>query len=1127
MDWPFSQTHAGVERSRFHGLVRYAALLAFAALGTSAASAQVIVDTPTASPVNVNAGENATVTGTGSVTPTAGQNGISAAGGNVITVETGTVPGGGTVTGNNHGIFISGSTPTVDNSGEIVGETQSGIRLFAGGDVINRAGATITGQVEGVFASSNFSTVDNDGMIIGTTEEAVTLSAGGTVDNDGTLQSGLGAGQPAVRISGGTDATNRITNRGTISAPSVLSTGQAIFLQGVGGTIENLGATSEITGAAGIEADGETALVNEGTITGGSTGNGIAVQMDGGGSIENRAGATINGSEFFGIRIRGGAGSLTNRGQINSSVSITAGGDLTNDAVIDGPVQVTGTATGVTNTLTNNAGASITDGAEVDNDAEVTNHGSIRTDATFESALMIANGGNLTNSGTIEATDGTGLTFRASATANRIVNAASGQIIGAFGDGIAVESAPFDITNHGVIRSEGRIFGAGIFGSVDGTVVNSATGIIEQTRGGRPAIQFTGASVQTVENHGVINRDVLLGAGNDTARLGAGSAINGDLNGGADVDLLSLIAGSSANATLNLDEVLNFETFLVNAASTAWTTTGTASFSGGTTLEAGRLAVNGTLDSDVTVNGGTLGGDGMVGSVIANGGTVAPGNSIGTLIVAGDFTLGPGAIFEVEVNAAGQSDRVIVNNMGAVNLTGATLRVLAENGNYAPSTDYVIIRKDSPGAVIGTFATVTTNFAFLVPTVFYAAGDGNDVVLRLERSATMFPDVARTRNQRAVAGALELFPTDNPLFLAVLGQTAAGARLAFDALSGEVYATVAGTLSDDSRYVREAVLGRLMQASHTNGTLSAGGPQVASLDTQAYALGYDGKSLVDAPAPERAPLAFWTRAYGAWGDFDSDGNAASADRDLGGFISGMDASIGGSWRAGLATGASFSDVSVSDRNSSADVETYHLGGYVGGMAGPVALRGGGMWAWSDIDTSRAVIFPGFFERQTANYDADTGQLFGEVAYPTQMGGIALEPFGGLAFVSVDTDSFRERGGPQASLRGVNTDQDVGYTSLGIRAATTMMLGAMQVVPHISAAWLHAFDDVTPGASLAFATTGIGFAIEGVPLAEDSALLDAGIDFALGENATAGLSYTGQYGDGVTDNGVKGRFTWLF
>jgi len=380
-----------------------------------------------------------------------------------------------------------------------------------------------------------------------------------------------------------------------------------------------------------------------------------------------------------------------------------------------------------------------------------------------------------------------------------------------------------------------------------------------------------------------------------------------------------------------------------------------------------------------------------------------------------------------------------------------------------------------------------------------------------------------------VAGALEQFPTDNALFLAVLNQTASGARQAFDALSGEIHATVAGTLADDSRYVREAVLGRLMQANATGGdtqlaSLAAAGPQVASLDSQAMAL---GSKFVSEGMPAREPLAFWTRAYGAWGDFDGDGNAATADRDLGGFVSGMDAQLSGSWRVGLATGASFANVDVDARTSSAEVESYTLGGYTGGMAGGFALRGGGMWAWNDIDTSRAVIFPGFFERQSASYDADTGQLFGEVAYPTQMGGIAIEPFGGLAYVTIDTENFRERGGALASLRGVDTDQDVGYSTLGLRAATTMDWGSMQIVPHVSAAWQHAFDDVTPGAALAFASTGIGFGIEGVPLAEDSALIGAGLDLALGPNTTAGVSYSGQFGDGVTDNAVKGRFSWLF
>ena len=141
--------------------------------------------------------------------------------------------------------------------------------------------------------------------------------------------------------------------------------------------------------------------------------------------------------------------------------------------------------------------------------------------------------------------------------------------------------------------------------------------------------------------------------------------------------------------------------------------------------------------------------------------------------------------------------------------------------------------------------------------------------------------------------------------------------------------------------------------------------------------------------------------------------------------------------------------------------------------------------------------------------------------------MAVEPFAGLAYVSVDTDTFAERGGALASLRGRNTDQNVGYSTLGFRAETTTQWGGTMVTPHISAAWQHAFNDVTPGAALAFATTGIGFNVTGVPLAEDSALIDAGLDFALAANLTAGVSYSGQFGDGVQDNAVKGRFTWLF
>jgi outer membrane autotransporter protein len=79
----------------------------------------------------------------------------------------------------------------------------------------------------------------------------------------------------------------------------------------------------------------------------------------------------------------------------------------------------------------------------------------------------------------------------------------------------------------------------------------------------------------------------------------------------------------------------------------------------------------------------------------------------------------------------------------------------------------------------------------------------------------------------------------------------------------------------------------------------------------------------------------------------------------------------------------------------------------------------------------------------------------------------------------------------------------------------------------SAAWQHAFNDLTPDAALAFLSTGAAFTIAGVPIARDSALVEAGLDLAISRNATIGAAYVGQLGDRVQDHAVKGKAVWQF
>ena len=119
--------------------------------------------------------------------------------------------------------------------------------------------------------------------------------------------------------------------------------------------------------------------------------------------------------------------------------------------------------------------------------------------------------------------------------------------------------------------------------------------------------------------------------------------------------------------------------------------TGASTYTGPTNVNAGILDVNGSLASAVTVNnGGTLMGNGTIGGLtISSGGIVAPGNSIGTLNVSGNVAFAAGSTYQVEINAAGQGDKIIAT--GTATLSGGTVQVIAANGTYTPSTRYTIL----------------------------------------------------------------------------------------------------------------------------------------------------------------------------------------------------------------------------------------------------------------------------------------------------------------------------------------------------------------------------------------------------------------------------------------------------
>ena len=531
--------------------------------------------------------------------------------------------------------------------------------------------------------------------------------------------------------------------------------------------------------------------------------------------------------------------------------------------------------------------------------------------------------------------------------------------------------------------------------------------------------------------------------------------------------------------------------------------TGNNTYAGPTLVNQGWLAVNGSVTSAVSVqNGGIVGGSGTVGSLTARqGGTVAPGNSIGTLNVAGNVSFEPGSHYAVEVGPNGQSDRI--QSGGSATIGGGEVAVTLENSaNLLAQSEvrsllgqkYTILSAQQ--GVSGQFDAVALNYLFLGTGLSYQP---TGVTLSVGRNGTSFASVAQTPNERAVAAAADALAAGNPVYESLLGSGTAGdARQAFRQLSGQIHADIASALVNDSRYLREALNGRLRQA----------------------------EGLASSSAIKADEDGAWAQLLGAWDHASGDANATGYQASTYGVLVGLDSAAAADWRLGVATGYTRTSLH-GGYGSKADSDNYHLAAYGDKQFGALALRGGASYTWHRIDTKRSVNYGMQSDRDTAKYSARTEQLFAEAGYSVQGEWLNLEPFVNLAYVNFENNGIGESGGA-AALRGDKQHTDATVSTLGLRADTEW-----QVTPGTTVAlrselgWQHQYGGLERGTGLRFNGGNAPFVVDSVPVSRDGMVLKAGAEVAVNENATLSLSYGGLLSQHHQDNSVNAGFTWRF
>ena len=178
---------------------------------------------------------------------------------------------------------------------------------------------------------------------------------------------------------------------------------------------------------------------------------------------------------------------------------------------------------------------------------------------------------------------------------------------------------------------------------------------------------------------------------------------------------------------------------LVKAGTGTQVLAGASTYTGGTTVNGGKLLVHNTAGSAtgsgaVTVgSGGTFGGDGRVtGSVsVASGATLVagtPDNPTGTLSILGSLVTSNGCTVAVSVSSATNGG---FNVGGNITLAGS-LAVTTLNGYRIPDGTYLPILMTTTGTISGKLTSVTDGYAVRV------SDTGKQVLLSARRPGFVF-----------------------------------------------------------------------------------------------------------------------------------------------------------------------------------------------------------------------------------------------------------------------------------------------------------------------------------------------------------------------------------------------------
>ncbi|MGV3483583.1 MAG: autotransporter domain-containing protein, partial [Planctomycetaceae bacterium] len=704
---------------------------------------------------------------------------------------------------------------------------------------------------------------------------------------------------------------------------------------------------------------------------------------------------------------------------------------------------------------------------------------------------------------------------------NQAPGATGGDFGGGGAGGASGESAAGGAFGGGAGAAQfGGTAGSGGFGAGDGGMEDRG-GDGGDAMGGAVFVRAGGTLV--LLDSGIANSVATAGLG------GSGAGGNGSsgavVGAGIHVDSGSTIDVGVSTGSVTIGDAIGGLGSINKSGTGELVLSGSNTYSGDTTVSAGRLAINGAVMSDTTVGAaGELGGNGTIIGNVTNSGILATGNSIGTLNINGNYTSNVGSTTKVEINDGGNTpgtnnDLLVVTGNVAIN--GGVVDVIATPGSYTSGTTYTFL---TAGSLTGAFDSITDDLAFFDAQLGYTA---TDAYFTLIANSSDYASIGSNPNQRAVGTYLDSVSSgasgDLQLVLdELLPMTNGQVQNSLSQMSGDVHGSTSQFGIQSTSLVITSIgqqlRGSLVAGPSTSNRTTYRSSRSSEISLVSYQRSGSSycDTLVDDSCRRCDQWRGWVVGYGVGGSADGDGNVSGIRYGMGGTTTGIERNLDENNRVGLFGGYVGASVDSRGQNQTNRTNGGQFGTFLTGHDGRFyhVLLGG--MQFDDYESQRTIQLGGIARTARADYDGWQGFAYGErglTLRPTAS--TAFQPFAGLQYVYLRQNHFAETGAGVLNLDVDGIDTHSLRSMLGARFLLPTYQTQMGycVTPELSSLWMHEFLDTSSLVSTRFASVGgAGFAANGLDLGRDWAVLGGGLISTFSVNWQGRIDYNTQLND---------------